>query len=123
TIYFGLEDRPGQPAAMQLDLAQSAMLAGIPSNPTANDPALHPEAAFIRFETVLGLMVTQGYITKVQEQDAVREAESLNFFKSPASLRNRAPHFVNFVLSRLQQVFHLKRGQLSRSGMTVYTTL
>ncbi len=33
TLYFGLEDQPGKTAAMQLDIAQAAMLAGIPSSP------------------------------------------------------------------------------------------
>ena len=46
TAYFGLQDKPGQPAAMQLDLAQSAMLAGIPSNPHLYDPLLHSDAAY-----------------------------------------------------------------------------
>jgi len=123
TIYFGLEDKPGQSAALQLDLAQSAMLAGFPSNPSAYDPQLHPQAAFNRFENVLGLMITQGYITKVQALDAIREAQSPNFFRVAASLRNRAPHFANFVLTQLEQLFHLTRKQLSRSGMIVDTTL
>ncbi len=123
TIYFGLEDKPGQSAALQLDLAQSAMLAGFPSNPSAYDPQLHPQAAFNRFENVLGLMITQGYITKVQALDAIREAQSPNFFRVAASLRNRAPHFANFVLTQLEQLFHLTRKQLSRSGMLVDTTL
>lgn len=122
-IYFGLHDLPGKPAAMQLDLAQSAMLAGIPSNPTAYDPLLHPEAALTRFESVLGLMSTQGYISSAQALAALHEAESPHFFKPPASLQDRAPHFVEFVYTQLEQQFHLTRQQLSRSGMQVYTTL
>ncbi|HYX49388.1 MAG TPA: transglycosylase domain-containing protein, partial [Ktedonobacteraceae bacterium] len=35
-----------------------------------------------------------------------------------------APHFANFVLTQLQQIFHVKNpAALSRSGMSVYTTL
>ncbi len=124
TIYFGLEDKPGKPASMQLDLAQAAMLAGIPSNPSAYDPLFHPETAFARFQNVLSLMVTQRYITKVEALDAIQEAQSPNFFKTAPSLINRAPHFTNFVLDQLVQLFHLKdRSQLSRSGMIVTTTL
>jgi len=125
TVYFGLEDMPGgKSAAMQLDLAQAAMLAGIPGNPSAFDPLEHSQAAFIRFESVLGLMETQGYITKVDALDAIKEAQNPNFFKTAPSLTNRAPHFTNFVLSELVQQFHLKdHSQLSRSGMQVYTTL
>ena len=124
TSYFGLEDRPGHMAAAQLDLAQAAMLAGIPSNPSAFDPLLHPQAAFARFQTVLNLMVTQRYITTAQSLDAVQEAQSPHFFKTAPSLTNRAPHFANFVLDQLVQLFHLQnRSQLSRSGMIVDTTL
>lgn len=135
TVYFGLEDKPGMPASMQLDLAQSAMLAGIPSSPYKYDPLLHPQAAFNRFETVLDQMVSQKYISKVDQQDAIREAQSPNFFKTPASLQNRAPHFFNFVLSQLLKLPEVQKmlnptgkrtltaKDLSRSGLIVYTTL
>jgi len=124
TVYFGLEDTPTRRAAAQLDLAQSALLAGIPSNPSAFNPFTHPQTAFNRFAAVLDLMVNQRYITKVQALDAIQEAQSPNFFKSAPSLVNRAPHFFNFVLSELQAIFHLKdSSQLSRSGMIVNTTL
>jgi membrane peptidoglycan carboxypeptidase len=124
TVYFGLEDKPGQRASMQLDLAQAAMIAGIPSNPSAYDPLLHPKAAFGRFQSVLGLMVLQQYITKLDALKAMKEAQSPNFFKTAPSLTDRAPHFANFVLDQLVQLFNLKdRSQLSRSGMIVYTTL
>jgi 1A family penicillin-binding protein len=122
TAYFALQDKPGKPAAKQLSIAQSAMLAGLPQYPYGYDPFQHPEAALQRFQTVLDGMVSQGYITKVQALDAEHEAHSPNFFKRP-NVVNRAPHFFNFVLSELGQQFHLKRDQLSRSDMKVYTTL
>ncbi|HEY6410590.1 MAG TPA: transglycosylase domain-containing protein, partial [Ktedonobacteraceae bacterium] len=123
-IYFGLEDKAGKRASAQLDLAQAAMIAGIPSNPSAYDPLLHPKAAFGRFQNVLGLMVGQKYITKVDALDAMKEAQSPQFFKRAPSLTDRAPHFANFVLDQLVQLFGLKdRSQLSRSGMIVSTTL
>jgi membrane peptidoglycan carboxypeptidase len=124
TVYFGLQDQPGRSAASQLDLAQAAMLAGLPSNPSRYDPLAHPQAATGRFEAVLDLMVSQGYITNVEKYDALREQQAPNFFKTAAALRNRAPHFANFVLAQLQKVFNIKkRSDLSRSNMVVYTTL
>ena len=123
-VYFGLKDLPGKSAAMQLDLAQSAMLAGLPSYPNGNDPFIHPQVGLQRFETVLNLMLNEGYITQMQARDAIREAHMPSFFKRPANLlQNRAPHFVNFVLSELENRFHITHQQLSRSGMSVYTTL
>jgi membrane peptidoglycan carboxypeptidase len=124
TVYFGLQDRPGHSASSQLDIAQSAMLAGIPSNPTLFDPFAHPQTSMQRFVTVLDLLVAQRYISKADKYDAIQEAQGKNFFKSAATLRNRAPHFANFVLAQLQKMFHVKNpGELSRSGMVVYTTL
>ncbi len=123
TVYFGLEDQPGKPASAQMDLAQSIMLAGIPNSPYEFDPLQHPQAAFQRFQIVTSLMLANGYISRSQAIDATKEAQSPKFFKRPASLVNRAPHFVEFVLGQLEQTFHLKRAQLSLSDMRVYTTL
>jgi len=123
TVYFGLEDRPGKPAAQQLDLAQSAMLAGLPALPVAYDPRLHPVAAFARFQNVLSFMLRDGTITRAQEFKAIEEARQPGFFKRPVSLVNRAPHFAEFVYTQLEQNFHITRTQLARSDMSVYTTL
>jgi 1A family penicillin-binding protein len=124
TVYFGLQDKPGHSAASQLDLAQSAMLAGLPSNPSQFDPLVHPQAAMNRFEAVLNLMVSQGYISTLDKYDAIREEQGANFFKAAAALQNRAPHFANYVLGQLQKLFNIKnRSDLSRSGLVVYTTL
>ncbi len=135
TVYYGLQDRPGQPAAMQLDLAQSAMLAALPSNPTLYDPGTGvinhvPTALLNRFSYVLGQMVLQKYITRLQAFDAIAEAQNPHFFKISIAQPNRAPHFVEFVLTQLRQMLHLSptinRGAtdpLSRSDMVVYTTL
>jgi membrane peptidoglycan carboxypeptidase len=124
TVYFGLQDKPGHSAASQLDLAQSALLAGLPSNPSFFDPLAHPQTAMKRLVTILDLMVAQRYISTADKYDAMREEQGKNFFKTAATLQNRAPHFANFVLAQLQKTFHIKnRSDLSRSGMVVYTTL
>ncbi|HXZ06220.1 MAG TPA: transglycosylase domain-containing protein, partial [Ktedonobacteraceae bacterium] len=124
SVYFGLRDRPGHSAASQLDLAQSAMLAGLPSNPASFNPLAHPQTAIKRLVTVLDLMAAQRYISTADKYDAIQEAQGKNFFKTAATQQDRAPHFANFVLAQLQKMFHSKYpGDLSRSGMVVYTTL
>src|SRR6266480_2803101 len=124
SVYFGLQDKPGHSAASQLDIAQAAMLAGQPSNPTLFDPFAHPQTAMKRFVTVLDLLVAQRYISTADKYDAIQEAQGKNFFKTTATLHDRAPHFANFVLAQLQNMFHIKNpGDLSRSGLSVYTTL
>jgi penicillin-binding protein 1A len=64
--------------ASALDLAQSAMLAGLPQAPSAFDPNSHPGAAKDRQGAVLQAMVTNGNIT--QPQADVAAAEPLKFY-------------------------------------------
>ena len=123
TVYFGLEDTNGQPAAAQLDLAQAAMLAGMPRNASLYDPFTHFQNATNRFLDVLDAMVSQGYISQSQADEASQEEQSSDFFKSSPTLQDQAPHFDNYVLTQLEQMLHLTRSQLSRSGLLVYTTL
>jgi membrane peptidoglycan carboxypeptidase len=129
-MYFNLIDHPGKPASAQLDLAQSAMLAGIPSSPAQYDPNAHPQANFNRFVTVLGQMTNEGYITQTQAQHAIQEAKQPHFIKnsssllkSSANLRDRAPHFTQYVVQQLEQQTHMTQQQLALSGLKVYTTL
>jgi penicillin-binding protein 1A len=54
----------------QLDLAQYALLAGMPRAPSAYDPQSNPAAARGRRHEVLALMVFNGYISPKQEAAA-----------------------------------------------------
>jgi membrane peptidoglycan carboxypeptidase len=122
-VYFGLEDQPGKPASKQLDIAQAAMLAGIPASPSSYDPFQHPQAAFNRFENVLSFMQRNGYISRIDVINATEEVQQPHFFKKAATLINRAPHFAELVYAQLEQTFHVTRLQLARSDMIVHTTL
>ena len=121
--YFGLQDTPTATAASQLDIAQAAMLAGIPSNPAARDPFLHPHAAFLRVQDVLRQMRLQGYITPAQEREAINEVQQPNFLHRGIIANNQAPHFVAYAVNELATTLHVKPADLSRSGMLVSTTL
>jgi membrane peptidoglycan carboxypeptidase len=57
--YFGIH-------AKQLNIVQSALLAGIVNSPTAYDPKLHPKAALDRRNLVLDQMESSKYITPAQ---------------------------------------------------------
>jgi membrane peptidoglycan carboxypeptidase len=122
-VYFGLEDQSGESAASQLDLAQAAMLAGLPSAPNGYNPWVNFDAAIDRLTEVLNLMHRNGYITVGQEQAALNEARSPGFLKHPVDLTQPAPQFFDFVLEQLEKQFHMTREQLSLSDMRVYTTL
>ena len=121
--YFNLKDTPTKTAASQLDVAQAAMLAGIPSAPIGRDPFLYPQSAQQRVQEVLQQMRVQGYITRDQEELARIEAQRPNFLHHGTIQNNLAPHFERYALDELAQEFHVKIPDLSRAGLVVSTTL
>ncbi len=121
--YYGLHDTPTATAASQLDIAQAAMLAGIPSAPIGRDPYLFPHSAFIRVQEVLQQMRLQGYITAQQERMAVQEVQQPHFLHRGKLPGFQAPHFSNYTINELTNILHVKRADLSRSGLLVSTTL
>ena len=54
----------------RLDLAQDALLAGMPQAPAAYDPRVHPGATRARRSVVLRAMVDGGYITRSEARAA-----------------------------------------------------
>lgn len=62
----------GRPLA-DLDLAQNALLAGLPQSPVLYDPFSHPEAALRRRGQVLDAMVGHGYVSAAEAAAARAE--------------------------------------------------
>lgn len=109
--YFGKRAR-------DLNLAEAALLVGLPASPTRFSPfGAHPELAKQRQQRVLKRMVENGYINQ-QELDQALE-EELNF--APAAIGIKAPHFVLYVKELLVE----KYGQaaVEQGGLKVTTTL
>jgi membrane peptidoglycan carboxypeptidase len=122
--YFNLKDTPTATAASQLDIAQSALLAGVPSSPIARDPFLYPQAAQARVRDVLQRMYIQGYITHQEYLFALNEVQQPHFLHHGIIKPNTlVQHFVGYSLSELAQDMHVKIADLSRSGLIVSTTL
>ena len=64
-IYFGK-------ALGQLNLAETAMLAGLPKAPSLYNPFTNPQRAKVRQQYVLRRMTELGYITAEQQEDALK---------------------------------------------------
>jgi membrane peptidoglycan carboxypeptidase len=64
--------------ASKLDLAQAAMLAGLPQAPTEWNPVLHPDQAQVRQAEVLRAMVRSNFITQDDMDKAM--AEKLTYY-------------------------------------------
>ena len=60
----------------ELNLAQHAMLAGIPKAPSRNNPISRPEAGKQRRDWILGRMLELGYITPEQHHNAAQQPVS-----------------------------------------------
>jgi len=123
TMYFNLQDKPGQSAASQLDLAQSALIAGMARNGILYDPFLFPKTSYARQKEVLDQMVVQGYNTREQEEDALAETHRPGFLKHGVIHNEAAPHFINYTLRELAGDLNMKVDQLARTGLVVHTTL
>jgi 1A family penicillin-binding protein len=104
-------------SAAELDLAECALLAGLPQSPATYNPLENPKAALERQGVVLGLMVKHGYIT--QEEADRAASEDLRF--ASVAFPIEAPHFVMLVRGQLEREFGLEA--LYTQGLQVYTTL
>ncbi len=106
----------GKPAA-NLDLAESALLAGLPQAPGYYDPYSRLDEVKDRQRYVLKRMVDQGYISADEAEDAANE--ELHFVDARHSVL--APHFVAYVSDRLER--QLGPDRLYRGGDVVVTSL
>jgi len=105
-----------------LDLAQAALLAGLPRAPTLYDPLRHPDAAHRRALVVLDLMRQRGLISAAQQRLAADERLTIGGSSSGSGATvNLAPHWVTYVLGQLTDGLGAER--VARGGLTVRTTL
>ena len=112
-LYFGK-------SVKDLNLVESAILAGLPQRPSVYSPySSTPKAYVDRTKSVLRRMREDGYITKEQEDEAVKQLENVQF--KPKETGFKAPHFVQYV----QKVLEEKYGEdvVTRGGLKVTTTL
>jgi penicillin-binding protein 1C len=101
----------------ELDLAECALLAGLPQAPALYNPLVDLGAALRRQRVVLDLMVKQGYVSP--EEAELAAGERLQFAATPFPIR--APHFVTYVWSTLEREMGVEA--LAQGGFEVRTTL
>ncbi|MFC1625445.1 penicillin-binding protein [Patescibacteria group bacterium] len=112
-MYFGT-------SVKDLNLTQSAILAGLPQRPSSYSPySSTPDAYIARTKEVLRRMREDDYITKDQEEEVGNQLENVKFQARGADFK--APHFVQFV----QKVLEDRYGEniVEQGGLQVTTTL
>ena len=111
-LYFG---KP----ALELELAEAAMIAGIFQSPGRQSPLLNPNEARARRNYVLGQMADNGYITAA-EADAAMAGEIV-LAERTSQLQALAPYFVEEVRQHLEYTYGAR--SLYEDGLEVHTTL
>lgn len=111
--YFGKK-------AKDLNLVESAILAGFPQRPSYYSPyGPNPNAYMYRTTAVLRRMREDGYITQKQEKQALKDLKKVTFLKKSQSIK--APHFSFYVKDLLIEQFG--ENLVEQGGLQVTTTL
>ena len=127
--YFGIP-------ASELDLAQSAMLAGLVRNPVTTDPIRYEKLALERRNNVLDVMLGQGAITAEQAEQAKDEGfDRSRITETPnGCVSSEFPHLCSVVEKTLLQMPSLGGGTkaaekeaagrlLKRGGLSIKTEI
>jgi penicillin-binding protein 1A len=107
--------------ARKLTLSQSALLAGIPEDPSLYDPVAHPRTAQRRRSTVLRLMLKQQIITRAQFRAASRAPMPKPQDVHLSGVVGQAPYFGEYVKQQLISRFGPRR--VFGGGFRVHTTI
>lgn len=94
-IYFGKRAR-------DMNLAESALLAGLPRSPKYYSPFKSPESAASRRSYVLNRMAATGVISRVQAEDAKKIPLPI---QTTVTAEGPAPYFVEYVRQKVEDRF------------------
>jgi penicillin-binding protein 1A len=132
TVYFGNGAYGVEQAARiyfhrhasQLNIAQAALLAGIPEDPSLWDPVAHPREAKARRDLVLQQMLQEGWITQSQYDKwhpyPMPKPQDVSL---PTTQNTVAPYFANYVKDQLLANPHFGPARTLGGGLKVKTTL
>lgn len=105
--------------ASQLDLAQSALLAGLPQAPSQYNPFINPAGARQRRNEVLAKMSELHYVSA--QQAAAAESAALEVKRGYHYSERREDFFFEYV--RQQLIGRYGRRTVEEGGLKVYTTI
>ena len=101
-----------------LTLAEAALVAGLPQNPSRLSPVEHADRALQRRNHVLDRMAEEKYVSWDEANRAKAEPLRLKLRKDPPSL---APYFLEEVRKYLEREYGSQR--IYQGGLRVHTTL
>ncbi len=110
-VYYG---KPLQ----QLNLAEVAMIAGLPQAPSTQNPIANPKAAKKRRDHVLERMKEEQHITEAQYQEAINSPVTAKYHGTPVEVS--APYVAEMIR---QSLFDHYGKKAYTKGYKVYTTI
>ena len=117
---YGVEEASqrffGKPAK-NLTLAETAFIVGLPQAPSLYSPYNNPDLAVKRRNEVLRAMFEQKYINKNAYDIALKTELKVKPFEE----KIKAPHFVFYIKSLLEQKYSIK--EIEEGGLKITTTL
>jgi penicillin-binding protein 1A len=105
--------------AKDLDLAQSALLAGLPQSPSDYNPLINPRGALERRNEVLQKMADQHYISQETAQQTIQDPIELHPGSKYTQIRE--PFFFDYVEQQLIDKYGVNT--VRKGGLKVYTTI
>jgi penicillin-binding protein 1A len=102
-----------------LELHESALLAGLPQAPSQYNPFRNPTAAIERRNEVLEQMLDNGFITAAEYQDAAQR--KLKLKRGFRYVHRREPYFFDYVQEKLIERYGV--GVARRGGLRIHTTI
>ncbi|HUU40328.1 MAG TPA: transglycosylase domain-containing protein, partial [Desulfatiglandales bacterium] len=111
-VYFGKK-------AIELNVAESALLAGLARAPSRDDPINHFDRAKARQKYVLERMKSEGYIDDRQFEETLKTELTLKPYDE--QIPQKAPYFLEHIRRVVEQKYghHL----LYRGGLKIYTSV
>jgi penicillin-binding protein 1A len=110
-IYFGK-------SAKELDLAECALLAGLPRSPKYYSPFREPGHAAGRRAYVLNRMALLGFISREQAEEAKKAPLPV---QQPVAAGGPAPYFIEYIRQRVEERFG--SSILYSGGLAIYTSI
>ena len=108
--------------AKDLTLAEASMIVGIPKNPTYYNPVYYLENAKNRQRVVLESMVSNGYITREEMEDAYNTELSFYGVK-PNNHIVSSLYYKDAVISELNEISSIPKSLIETGGLKIYTNL
>jgi len=110
-VYYGKQMK-------DLNLAQVAMIAGLPKAPSSYNPIINPERALTRRDYVLKRMVDLGFVSESDARWAKAQPVSAGWHNSPVEVS--APYVAEMVRAEISRQFG---EEAYNKGLKVYTTI